>query len=283
MGRSPGGRHTAPLLPRAGRSGAFRWLVALGLGCVLLAAAVALFIVRRPADDPATAASLTNRSVRSRAGTPVPRPSRWAGATPGRSRRPALAPAASSVPATPPGRTSAPARTAPATPPAAPAPTRTPTAPGPSLTPSPTAEYQTPTGTNQLAWSEAILKALGDPLTAANITSVGYWMQNEAGSPPSGIVGANNPINVSEPGYGGVPIKAEGPSYSLYSYPTPQDGIEALVAYLNPYSYSGILNALKAGVGLSSPSLAGEFAVYSGHGYTTVPDAWGLSQGVPLT
>jgi hypothetical protein len=287
MGRSPGGRHTAPLLPGAGRSGAFRWLVALGLGCVLLAAAVALFIARRPADDPATAASLTNRSVRSRAGTPVPRPSGWAGATPGRSRRPTLSPAAS-VPATPPARTSArartaPVRTAPAAPPAAPAPTPAPTASGPSLTPSATAEYQTPTGTNQLAWSQAILKALGDPLTAANITSVGYWMQNEAGSPPSGIVGANNPINVSEPGYGGVPIKAEGPSYSLYSYPTPQDGIEALVAYLNPYSYSGILNALKAGAGLSSPSLSGEFAVYSGHGYTTVPDAWGLSQGVPLT
>ena len=37
------------------------------------------------------------------------------------------------------------------------------------------------------------------------------------------------------------------------------------------------------GVGLSSPSLSGEFAVYSGHGYTTVPDAWGLSQGVPLS
>src|ERR1700689_3055820 len=214
MGRSPGGRHTAPLLPRAGRSGAFRWLVALGLGCVLLAAAVPVFMVGRPADDPATAASLTNRSVRSRAGTPVPRPSRWAGATPGRSRRPALAPAAPG-PAASPARAAPPARTAPATPPAAPAPTPTPTAPGPSLTPSPTAEYQTPTGTNQLAWSEAILKALGDPLTAAKITSVGYWMQNEAGSPPSGIVGANNPINVSEPGYGGVPIQAEGPSYSL--------------------------------------------------------------------
>ena len=286
MGRSPGGRHTTPLLPRTGRSGAFRWLVALGLGCVLLGAAVALFVVRRSADDPATAAAaLTVHSARSRTRTPVPRRSAWPGATPGRSRRPTMAPAAS-VSAARPAPRSVPASTAPPAPPAstsAPAPTPAPTAAGTGLTPSPTAEYQTPTGTNQLAWSEAILKALRDPLTAANITSVGYWMQNEAGSPPSGIVGANNPINVSEPGYGGVPIKAEGPSYSLYSYPTPQDGIEALVAYLNPYSYSGILSALKSGVGLSSPSLAGELAVYSGHGYTTVPDAWGLSQGTPLT
>lgn len=112
---------------------------------------------------------------------------------------------------------------------------------------------------------------------------MGYWMQNEAGSPPSGIVGANNPINVSEPGYGGTPIKSEGGGYSLYSYPTVQDGIEATVAYLTPTSYPGILAALNAGSGLSSPSLASEFSVYSGGGYSAVPDAWGLSQGAPQT
>ncbi|HEY1823002.1 MAG TPA: hypothetical protein VGG83_24010, partial [Trebonia sp.] len=85
-------------------------------------------------------------------------------------------------------------------------PTSSPTTSSSGLTPQATAEYQTPTGQNQLAWSQAILKALGDPLTSANIISIGYWMQNEAGSPPSGIVGANNPINVSMPGYGGTQI-----------------------------------------------------------------------------
>jgi LPXTG-motif cell wall-anchored protein len=289
MARTPDGRHTAPLLPQTGRSARFRWLVALGLGCVLLGAAVALDIGRRSADDVATAsASLANRPVQSRVRTPAPSHDDWTRPTPGGSRWTSLAPAAAVSKAPPaPTRTPGPASAAPATPTAAPAPAPAPaptaSAAGPGLTPSPTAEYQTPTGTNQLAWSEAILKALGDPLTGANITSVGYWMQNEAGSPPSGIVGANNPINVSEPGYGGVPIKDEGPVYHLYSYPTVQDGIEALVAYLNPYSYSGILAALKSGAGLSSSSLAAEFSVYSGHGYSTVPDAWGLSQGVPLT
>ena len=112
---------------------------------------------------------------------------------------------------------------------------------------------------------------------------MGYWMQNEAGVPPYGIVGANNPINVSEPGYGGIAIQNEGGGYYLYSYPTVQDGIEAIVAYLNRPNYVGILAALKAGVGLSSPSLASEFSVYSGGGYTTVPDAWGASQGQPET
>jgi hypothetical protein len=151
------------------------------------------------------------------------------------------------------------------------------------LVPTPTKEYQTPTGRNELAWSEAILRAFGDPLTTANIVSMGYWMQNEAGHPPYGIVGADNPINVSEPGYGGTPIQNEGGGYHLYSYPTVTDGIHAIVAYLKRPNYVGILAALKAGVGLSSPSLASEFLVYSGNGYSTVPDSWGASQGRPET
>ena len=152
-----------------------------------------------------------------------------------------------------------------------------------ALTPTATAEYQTPRGANELAWSEAILTRLGAPLTDANIVSLGYWMQNEAGYPPYGIVGANNPINVSQPGYDGTPIKQEGCCFSLYSYPTAQDGIDAIAAYLDRPSYTAILAALKAGSGLSSSSLASEFSVYSGGGYTTVPDAYGASQGKPET
>jgi hypothetical protein len=166
------------------------------------------------------------------------------------------------------------------------APTMAPSSQPPSaqsggLTPQATAEYQTPTGQNQLAWSEAILTALGDPLTSANIVSIGYWMQNEAGTPPYGIVGANNPINVSEPGYGGTQIQYEAPGYYLMSYPTVQDGVEAIAAYLNSGSYPGILNDLKEGAGLSDPSLASELQEYSGNGYSTIPDSWGQSQGTP--
>ena len=105
----------------------------------------------------------------------------------------------------------------------------------------------------------------------------------QAGTPPSGIVGANNPINVSQPGYGGWPIKSEGNGYNLYSYPSPQAGIQALVAYLTPTGYPQILAALKSGAGLSSPSLGGELSEYSGGGYSTIPDAWGASQGTPQT
>jgi hypothetical protein len=151
------------------------------------------------------------------------------------------------------------------------------------LTPAATAEYETPKGANELAWSEAILTKLGAPLTDANIESLGYWMQNEAGSPPYGIVGADNPLNVSQPGYGGTPIKSEGNGYYLYSYPTAPDGIDAIAAYLARPSYADIVAALKAGSGLSSSSLGPEFSVYSGGGYTTVPDSWGASQGTPET
>jgi hypothetical protein len=175
---------------------------------------------------------------------------------------------------------SATARPAPSTPAPTPPSSQQPTSAA-TLTPQPTAEYQTPTGQNQKAWSEAILTALGDPLTSANIVSIGYWMQNEAGTPPYGIVGANNPINVSEPGYGGTQIQYEAPGYYLMSYPTVAEGVAATAAYLNNGSYPQVLADLKAGAGLSDPSLAGELQEYSGNGYSTIPDSWGESQGMP--
>jgi hypothetical protein len=152
------------------------------------------------------------------------------------------------------------------------------------LTPQPTAQNETPKGENQKAWSEAILTHLGAPLTSANIISISYWMQNEAGSPPSGIVGANNPFNVSEPCCGGVPIQDDGDGVTfLQSYPTVADGLEAITQYLNRGNYTLILADLKAGVGLMNDSnLASEISLYSGGGYSTIPDSWGQSQGQPL-
>lgn len=165
--------------------------------------------------------------------------------------------------------------------PSSPSPSSTPATP--ALTPEPLAANTTPTGEQQLAWSEAILKSLGAPITDANVISMGYWMQNEYGYPPYGMVGENNPINVSQPGYDGTPISYEGGGYSLMSYPTVQDGIAAITAYLEQDAYSGILTDLRNGVGLSDPSLADEISEYSGGGYTTIPDSWGQSQGQPET
>jgi len=166
---------------------------------------------------------------------------------------------------------------------ATPTATQSTAASGGGLTPQPTAEYQTPRGENQKAWSEAILTALGAPLTSANIVSIGYWMQNEAGSPPYGIVGANNPINVSQPCCGGVPIQDDGDGVTfLQSYPSVSQGVQAIATYLERGNYVNIVADLRAGGGLSDPNLASEISLYSGGGYSTIPDAFGSSQGQPL-
>jgi hypothetical protein len=169
----------------------------------------------------------------------------------------------------------------PSDPPSSSTPTQQPVEGG-GLTPTATAQNETPKGENQKAWSEAILTALGAPSTSANIISIGYWMQNEAGSPPSGIVGANNPINVSQPCCGGVGIQDDGDGVTfLQSYPTVADGIEAIRQYLNRGNYTQILADLKAGVGLGGGDAASEISLYSGGGYSTIPDSWGSSQGQP--
>ena len=285
--RLSSGRHTSS---RPGRSRAhakarinrlplsLRVVTALGFVAALLGIAIGLGAVRMPLAARATKAPRAAASVPSQSGVnsevfahPSVRFSPLASPSPTPTRTPS---AVTSPAAKPRVRQSPVPTTAPSSPHAS---------ASPVLVPTPTAEYQTPRGANELAWSEAILRAFGDPLTSANIVSMGYWMQNEAGHPPYGIVGANNPINVSEPGYGGTPIQNEGGGYFLYSYPTVKNGIEAIVAYLNRPNYVGILAALKEGIGLSSPSLASEFSVYSGNGYSTVPDSWGASQGKPET
>jgi hypothetical protein len=173
---------------------------------------------------------------------------------------------------------SASATPSPSTPSPTQAPSSTATAAS-GLTPTALPGNVTPKGTNQLAWSEAILAALGAPDTDANIISMGYWMQNEAG----GLVGENNPINVSEQGYDGWNIQSEGSGWYLRSYPTVADGVAAIAAYLSYPNYSEIKGDLQAGIGLTSSSLASELSVYSGGGYTTIPDSWGASQGQPET
>jgi hypothetical protein len=64
-------------------------------------------------------------------------------------------------------------------------------------------------------------------------------------------------------------------------YPTVADGVAATAAYLNSGSYPQLLRDLKQGAGLSDPSLAAELQLYSGSGYSTIPDSWGSSQGTP--
>ncbi len=172
-----------------------------------------------------------------------------------------------------------------------PTPTQTPTpaastpavAAGPATPPN-LPENVTPTGSTELAWSEAILTALGAPITDANVISMGYWMQNEAGAPPSGLRGENNPINVSQPCCGGVPIQSDGDGVTyLQSYPTAADGVEATKEYLERPNFPTILADLRAGVGLGGGDAASDISEFAGSHYSTIPDSWGASQGVPET
>ena len=65
---------------------------------------------------------------------------------------------------------------------------------------------------------------------------------------------------------------------------TGADGVEAITQYLNRGNYTQILADLKAGAGLmSDSSLASEISLYSGGGYSTIPDSFGQSQGQPLS
>ena len=158
------------------------------------------------------------------------------------------------------------------------------TAAATSTTPPNLPENVTPTGSTELAWSEAILTALGAPITDANVISMGYWMQNEAGAPPSGLRGENNPINVSQPCCGGVPIQSDGDGVTyLQSYPTAADGVEATKEYLERPNFPTIVADLRAGVGLGGGDAASEISLFAGSHYDTIPDSWGQSQGQPET
>jgi hypothetical protein len=296
MARPSGGRHTRfpPPRPRAPASTrgyrlpiSSRLLTGLGLAAALAGVAIAIGVGAVPTPLTANATKAPRLSAAPGVQATLSSPGRVfttalsgppadrspASASPPASQRPTARPVPTPSVAPSGSRPSPSPRPSPAPRPS----------PSPELVPAPTAEYQTPKGRNELAWSQAILRAFGAPLTSANIVSMGYWMQNEAGKPPYGIVGANNPINVSQPGYGGTPIQNEGGGYYLYSYPTVKDGIDAIVAYLHRPNYAGIVAALKAGIGLSSPSLAAEIMVYSGNHYSAIPDAWGASQGRPET
>jgi hypothetical protein len=67
------------------------------------------------------------------------------------------------------------------------------------------------------------------------------------------------------------------------SYPSVSEGVAAIAAYLERGNYVDILADLRAGNGLSDPNLASEIGLYSGGGYSTIPDSFGSSQGMPLS
>jgi hypothetical protein len=120
------------------------------------------------------------------------------------------------------------------------------------------------TGSNAVAWAQAILAGLGAPQTAANVNSLIDWFEMEGGG------GTNNPLNVSVASVGGQgAINSSG----VQNIATPADGVASTVAFLEDNNYSAIVSALKSGQGLigsTSAAIAEELSAWSGGGYNAV-------------
>lgn len=135
----------------------------------------------------------------------------------------------------------------------------------------PNLPYGTPlTGSNATAWAEAILQALGAPVTAANVTSLTDWFAQEGGG------GQNNPLNVTNAAGASGTINSAG----VDNFPNPAAGVKATAARLeNPFA-SSILAALKSGQGLiGNKQIAGALSQWSGGGYSAIGSA-GTVKGV---
>lgn len=153
----------------------------------------------------------------------------------------------------------------------------------PSTSPAATAIQPLPsqtaigTGANAHAWAAAILKALGAPVTTANVNSMVGWFQEEDNAGPEGAradgIGENNPLSITAftPGItgssGSVTSGAGGPDN--LTFPTVAAGVNAIREALAHYPL--IRNALLSGAGLiGNSAVASELSLWSGGGYNSV-------------
>ena len=89
----------------------------------------------------------------------------------------------------------------------------------------------------------AILQALGVPPNATSLKLLAAWSWCEKPHTPGGSWQWNNPLNTTEPGYGGVSVNSVG----VKAYPTPAQGIAATVATLTNGYYPTLVHALRTG------------------------------------
>jgi hypothetical protein len=124
---------------------------------------------------------------------------------------------------------------------------------------------------SQSGWAQALLKALGDPTTSANIKSIEHWEQLEGGNWQN--TAKYNPLDTTYqlPGstnMGGSTAGANG----VQAYTSWSQGLQATVDTLKNGSYNDILAALKSGKGLTSGAASG-LSTWSGGvaagGYTS--------------
>lgn len=134
-------------------------------------------------------------------------------------------------------------------------------------TPVPTA----PGGPGLAGYMSAVLKGIGAPATAANMSTMNIWSTRDEGfrwpgGPNAG--GHFNPLNSTQPAANTTNYNSDG----VKNYPTEAEGIGATIATLKNGFYPGIISGLKAGKGLSGTGpWNSELLKWSGNGYSTIP------------
>lgn len=140
-------------------------------------------------------------------------------------------------------------------------------------------------GSQEKIWAESSLKALGAPLTKANLATMYDWFLNE-GTPHN----YNNPLNLNT-SYGGSWSSTEDGdplADHIQHYPSPKDFPPAFNLQLRkhgpdwpggkgPGEYYYIITALKSGKGMIGNHSAGlkyDLSEYSGGGYNSIPAAY---------
>ncbi len=121
------------------------------------------------------------------------------------------------------------------------------------------------TSGSESAFIAAVLADLGAPATQANVSSLASWFPHEFPSWPPAA--ANNPMASTMPEPGAAVFNGAG----VRNYVSATQGAQATAATLADGNYPRIVADLKSGRGLcGDPSLAAEFLIWSGGGYSGV-------------
>jgi hypothetical protein len=119
---------------------------------------------------------------------------------------------------------------------------------------------QSKAGASERSYFAAVLRDLGAPVTAANLTTMYTWAKHEEPSfpPPN----AWNPLNIKNPSSG-----------QFWQWGSPSQGAQGTANFMLQNNYSGIVRALRSGRGLignRDPVVASELSAWSGGGYSSL-------------
>lgn len=105
-------------------------------------------------------------------------------------------------------------------------------------------------------WAQALLQALGDPLSSENLKSIEHWEQLEGGNWQN--TAKFNPLDTTQQMSGSTNMGGgAGGAAGVQAYTSWSQGLQATLETLKNGHYSDILAQLKSGKGLTSGAAAG--------------------------